>query len=61
MLPNLRRIFASFRTEEEERSYSRKAFFHLIGYITCSVLFSWLVRKKVISSPVVSSPIHALS
>lgn len=25
MLPNIRQIFASFRSEEEERSYSRKA------------------------------------
>ncbi|WBW73840.1 Ermes regulator Emr1 [Schizosaccharomyces osmophilus] len=46
MLPNLRRIFASFRTEKEERSYSRTAFFHLIGYISFSVIFSLLVRRK---------------
>ncbi|KAK9451755.1 uncharacterized protein V1518DRAFT_424728 [Limtongia smithiae] len=36
-LPNPRRIFASFRTDEEERKYSR----HAISYSDCVVLTDW--------------------
>jgi hypothetical protein len=32
-LPNLWKIYASFRTPEEEREFSRSAFFKFSGYI----------------------------
>lgn len=44
-LPNLRRIFSSFRTEEEERQYSRTAFFNLIGFLGTCVVFSLIAQK----------------
>ena len=47
MFQSLRNIFASFRTEEEERSYSRLAFFNFIGFITISVVFSFIATKVV--------------
>lgn len=46
VLPNLRRIFASFRTEKEEREYSRQAFFNLIGFLGTCVVFSLMAQKK---------------
>lgn len=42
---SIRRIFASFRTEEEERMYSRKAFFNLLGFLSSCVLFSFVAQK----------------
>lgn len=45
MFESLRTIFASFRTEEEERAYSRLAFFNFIGFLTVSVTFSFFATK----------------
>lgn len=45
MFESLRKIFASFRTEEEERIYSRMAFFNFIGFIAVSVTFSFFATK----------------
>lgn len=36
-LPNLRQIFASFRSPLEEREYSRTAFFKLVGWLLISM------------------------
>jgi len=44
-LPNLRRLFASFRTEEEERDFSRTAFFNLVGFLATSALFSIIAQR----------------
>lgn len=44
-LPNLRRLFASFRTEEEEREYSRSAFFNFVGFLGTCALFSLIAQK----------------
>ncbi|EEB07386.1 hypothetical protein SJAG_05268 [Schizosaccharomyces japonicus yFS275] len=46
MLPNLRRIFMLFRSEEEERAYSRRAFYNFIGFICSGIVFSWMIRKQ---------------
>ncbi|EPY52991.1 fungal protein [Schizosaccharomyces cryophilus OY26] len=49
MLPNLRRIFASFRTEKEERSYSRTAFVsqeEITYFIHCSLIVLPVTRKE---------------
>lgn len=45
IVASIRRIFVSFRTEEEERSYSRKAFFNLLGFLGSCVLFSFVAQK----------------
>ncbi|KAB8282924.1 hypothetical protein B0I72DRAFT_84450 [Yarrowia lipolytica] len=45
-LINIRRIFASFRTDEEEREYSRKAFYYLLGFLG-SCAFSSLVAQRL--------------
>ncbi|ODQ79129.1 hypothetical protein BABINDRAFT_37980 [Babjeviella inositovora NRRL Y-12698] len=45
--PNIWRIFASFRTEEEERQQSRKAFFNLVGFLATCVVFSFVAQKKI--------------
>ncbi|CUM67197.1 uncharacterized protein PRCAT00004890001 [Priceomyces carsonii] len=45
IIASIRRIFASFRTEEEERLYSRKAFFNLLGFLGSCVIFSFVAQK----------------
>ncbi|KAK6463555.1 hypothetical protein DFJ63DRAFT_286687 [Scheffersomyces coipomensis] len=45
IVASIRRIFASFRTEEEERLYSRKAFFNLLGFLGSCVIFSFMAQK----------------
>ncbi|ODV58033.1 Mco6p ASCRUDRAFT_39889 [Ascoidea rubescens DSM 1968] len=45
-LPNIRRIFVSFRTEEDERAYSRKAFFYLLGYLGAGIVFSLFAQSS---------------
>ncbi|ODV82233.1 uncharacterized protein CANTADRAFT_44683 [Suhomyces tanzawaensis NRRL Y-17324] len=45
IVASIRRIFTSFRTEEEERSYSRMAFFNLLGFLGSCVLFSFVAQK----------------
>lgn len=45
IIASIRRIFASFRTEEEERQYSRTAFFSFLGFLTSCVLFSFVAQK----------------
>lgn len=42
---SIRRIFQSFRTEEEERLYSRAAFFNLLGFLGSCVLFSFVAQR----------------
>ncbi|KAK9460435.1 uncharacterized protein V1516DRAFT_664834 [Lipomyces oligophaga] len=44
-VPNPRRVFASFRTEEEERRYSRRAFFNWMGFLGSSLIFSFWAQK----------------
>ncbi|KAG7666430.1 uncharacterized protein J8A68_000039 [[Candida] subhashii] len=45
IIASIRRIFASFRTEEEERLYSRAAFFNLLGFLGSCVLFSFVAQQ----------------
>lgn len=45
IIASIRRIFASFRTEEEERFYSRLAFFNLLGFLGLCVMFSFVAQK----------------
>ncbi|KAK6457301.1 uncharacterized protein RJT20DRAFT_93784 [Scheffersomyces xylosifermentans] len=45
IVASIRRIFASFRTEEEERLYSRKAFFNLLGFLGSCVIFSFVAQR----------------
>ncbi|ODV66876.1 hypothetical protein HYPBUDRAFT_108849 [Hyphopichia burtonii NRRL Y-1933] len=45
IIASIRRIFASFRTEEEERLYSRKAFFNLLGFLGSCVIYSFVAQK----------------
>lgn len=45
IIASIRRIFASFRTEEEEKAYSRKAFFNLLGFLGSCVIFSFVAQK----------------
>lgn len=45
IIASIRRIFASFRTEEEEKSYSRSAFFNLLGFLSSCVMFSFVAQK----------------
>jgi hypothetical protein len=45
IISSIRRIFSSFRTEEEEKIYSRKAFFNLLGFLGSCVLFSFVAQK----------------
>lgn len=46
-LPNVWRIFATFRTEEEEREYSRKAFFYLLAFLGSAAVFSFVGGKQL--------------
>ncbi|KAG0234921.1 hypothetical protein BGX31_004430 [Mortierella sp. GBA43] len=45
-LPNLRRIFSSFRTPEEEAQISRSAFFKFSGYILTCAFITWIAAKQ---------------
>ncbi|SCZ92626.1 BZ3500_MvSof-1268-A1-R1_Chr5-2g08044 [Microbotryum saponariae] len=44
-LPNLRNIFASFRTAHEERQYSQAAFYKFLGFILVSLGMSLVAHK----------------
>ncbi|KAF9094599.1 hypothetical protein BGX29_009443 [Mortierella sp. GBA35] len=45
-LPNLRRIFSSFRTPEEEAQISRSAFFKFSGYVLTCAFITWVAAKQ---------------
>ncbi|QBM89428.1 hypothetical protein METSCH_D05000 [Metschnikowia aff. pulcherrima] len=45
IIASIRRIFTSFRTEEEEKAYSRSAFFNLLGFLGSCVIFSFVAQK----------------
>ncbi|RKP06689.1 hypothetical protein THASP1DRAFT_7216, partial [Thamnocephalis sphaerospora] len=45
-LPNFRRIYASFRTPEEERRISREAFFKCVGFVVACVAITWLASRQ---------------
>ncbi|KAK3816766.1 MAG: hypothetical protein JOS17DRAFT_794808 [Linnemannia elongata] len=45
-LPNLRRIFASSRTAEEEAQISRSAFFKFSGYVLTCAFITWVAAKQ---------------
>ncbi|SCV72631.1 BQ2448_4168 [Microbotryum intermedium] len=44
-LPNLRNIFASFRTAHEERQYSQAAFYKVLGFVLVSLGMSLIAHK----------------
>ncbi|KAM0794431.1 hypothetical protein BDR22DRAFT_691094 [Usnea florida] len=44
-LPNLRRLFVDARTEAEERSYSRNAFYNLILFMSSVAAFSLIAQR----------------
>ncbi|RIB27748.1 hypothetical protein C2G38_1694311 [Gigaspora rosea] len=44
--PNLRRIFSSFRTPEEERQISRSAFFKFVGFVISCMAITMLANKN---------------
>ncbi|KAI8339903.1 hypothetical protein BC941DRAFT_418873 [Chlamydoabsidia padenii] len=45
-LPNLWKIYSSFRTPEEERQYSRSAFFKFSGYILSCIVITVLASRS---------------
>ncbi|KAL9936812.1 hypothetical protein V8E36_004047 [Tilletia maclaganii] len=45
-LPNLRRIFASARTSEQERFVSRQAFFRFVTFVTSCVMIALLSSPR---------------
>ncbi|CAD6891498.1 unnamed protein product [Tilletia controversa] len=45
-LPNLRRIFASARTSEQERFVSRQAFFRFVTFLTSCVFIALLSSPR---------------
>ncbi|CDR36835.1 RHTO0S02e07426g1_1 [Rhodotorula toruloides] len=52
-LPNLRNIFASFRSPLEERQMSRSAFYKFLGFILVSTSMSLVAlshHKRLIAS-----------
>lgn len=44
-IPNLRKIFASFRTKEDEAEFGRQALYNLIGFIGSVVAFNFLLDR----------------
>ncbi|KAI7856526.1 hypothetical protein BDC45DRAFT_502954 [Circinella umbellata] len=44
-LPNLWKIYSSFRTPEEERQFSRSAFFKFSGYILSCIVMTVLASR----------------
>ncbi|ORX62641.1 hypothetical protein DM01DRAFT_1330769 [Hesseltinella vesiculosa] len=45
-LPNLWKIYASFRSPEEERQYSRSAFFKFTGYMLSCIVITILASRS---------------
>ncbi|KXN74175.1 hypothetical protein CONCODRAFT_77026 [Conidiobolus coronatus NRRL 28638] len=45
VLPNLRKIYASVRTAEEETQLSNQAVLNLLGYVTLSTFIFFLSTK----------------
>ncbi|VUG17937.1 DEBR0S2_19680g1_1 [Brettanomyces bruxellensis] len=45
MFQSLRKIFSSFRSEEEDRGYSRRAFYNFVAFLVSCVLFSFVAQK----------------
>ncbi|KAJ2382737.1 hypothetical protein GGI05_005558 [Coemansia sp. RSA 2603] len=45
LLPNFRAIFASFRTDEEERSYRNSAILKFAGFVTMCAVMSIIATK----------------
>ncbi|KAA8913636.1 hypothetical protein FN846DRAFT_902701 [Sphaerosporella brunnea] len=43
-IPNLRNLFAASRTEEEERTYSRTAFYNLLLFAGSIAAFSFIAQ-----------------
>lgn len=50
-LPNLWKIYASFRTPEEERHFSRSAFFKFSGYILSCIVMTILASRSSNTKP----------
>lgn len=44
-IPNLRKIFASFRTKEDEAEFGRRALYNLIGFIGSVVAFKFFFDR----------------
>ncbi|KAF8468988.1 hypothetical protein BDZ91DRAFT_721531 [Kalaharituber pfeilii] len=49
-LPNLRKLFALSRTEEEERTYSRMAFYNLILFVGSIAAFSYFAQRMTLAT-----------
>ncbi|EPQ26868.1 uncharacterized protein PFL1_05503 [Pseudozyma flocculosa PF-1] len=45
-LPNLRRIFSSSRTDDQERAVSRQAFFRCLSFIASCAVIALLSSPK---------------
>ncbi|KAJ2431173.1 hypothetical protein IWW46_006883 [Coemansia sp. RSA 2440] len=45
LLPNFRAIFASFRTDEEERSYRNAAILRFAGFVAACAVMSVVASK----------------
>ncbi|KAH8151246.1 uncharacterized protein LAJ45_04448 [Morchella importuna] len=44
-LPNLRKLFAASRSEQEESAYSRTAFYNLLFFVTSIAAFSFAAQR----------------
>ncbi|RPA91138.1 hypothetical protein L873DRAFT_348124 [Choiromyces venosus 120613-1] len=44
-LPNLRKLFAASRSEQEESAYSRTAFYNLLFFVTSIAAFSYAAQR----------------
>ncbi|KAF2445554.1 hypothetical protein P171DRAFT_430956 [Karstenula rhodostoma CBS 690.94] len=44
-LPNLRRLFVEARTEAEESSYSRNAFYNLVIFMSSVAAFGLIAQR----------------
>ncbi|KAH7362095.1 hypothetical protein B0T11DRAFT_280175 [Plectosphaerella cucumerina] len=49
-LPNLRRLFIEARTEDEERTVSRKAFYNAVLFMGSIAVFSLIGQRMNASS-----------
>ncbi|CAD6455337.1 hypothetical protein EAF04_001521 [Stromatinia cepivora] len=44
-LPNLRRLFVEARTDAEESTYSRNAFYNIVLFISSIAVFSVIAQR----------------
>ncbi|PQE14480.1 hypothetical protein CJF30_00007058 [Rutstroemia sp. NJR-2017a BBW] len=55
-LPNLRRLFVEARTDAEESTYSRNAFYNVVLFMSSVAVFSVIAQRDVMDNKTLCAP-----